>query len=550
MINSKETTRYVLIISVLMLCFSGCRNLEKYKESADEEVYTILDQKWKDDFGYKANYKVTDGEPNALKASEMVPSSEILSLAEAVGIATQFNRNYQSQKESLFRSALALTETRDQYAFQLLGTVDASYTYDNFDEAYDNAEEKSEAEMTTSASLSRQFLLGDMMLISANLTTDWFRYLSGDPQTSLASVLSATLSAPLWGSGAAKVAREELTQAERDVLYSIRSFNRYRQEFVVSTISQYYAVLEQKASVEIQKASYGRQIDSTNQLRMEVEVGKRPAYDLGEAQQSLLSAEQNVVTRTQEYERALDVFKITLALPTDAEIQLDPNELKLLDTIGISQPNYSVDRAIQMALAQRLDLANVHDSLDDAERRLILVAEGLGPQVEFVASADVRSYDSGSLPDTQNVMRLRFHEGTYVMGIEADWPFNQKSERNDYRQALINVQQQQRNYDEQIDRIKLQVRDSYRNLIQTAESYRIQKIGMELALKRVEVEKLSLQYGRGTVRLLLDSEDALVQAQDDVVGALVDHMNAKLSFFRDVGVLRVKPDGMWEQEEI
>ena len=224
--------------------------------------------------------------------------------------------------------------------------------------------------------------------------------------------------------------------------------------------------------------------------------------------------------------------------------------MKLLDTIGISQPNYSVDRAIQMALAQRLDLANVHDSLDDAERRLILVAEGLGPQVEFVASADVRSYDSGSLPDTQNVMRLRFHEGTYVMGIEADWPFNQKSERNDYRQALINVQQQQRNYDEQIDRIKLQVRDSYRNLIQTAESYRIQKIGMELALKRVEVEKLSLQYGRGTVRLLLDSEDALVQAQDDVVGALVDHMNAKLSFFRDVGVLRVKPDGMWEQEEI
>ena len=68
-----------------------------------------------------------------------------------------------------------------------------------------------------------------------------------------------------------------------------------------------------------------------------------------------------------------------------------------------------------------------------------------------------------------------------------------------------------------------------------------------MAQKRVEVEKLSLQYGRGTVRLLLDSEDALVEAQDAVLRALVNHRIAKLNFFRDVGILRVQPDGMLEQ---
>jgi hypothetical protein len=52
------------------------------------------------------------------------------------------------------------------------------------------------------------------------------------------------------------------------------------------------------------------------------------------------------------------------------------------------------------------------------------------------------------------------------------------------------------------------------------------------------------------VRLLLDSEDALVRAQNDVLGALVDHLIAKLSFFRDVGVLQVRPDGMWEQKTL
>jgi len=96
------------------------------------------------------------------------------------------------------------------------------------------------------------------------------------------------------------------------------------------------------------------------------------------------------------------------------------------------------------------------------------------------------------------------------------------------------------------DEIKLGVRQAYRDLAETAESYRIQQIGLNLARKRVEVEKLSLQYGRGTVRLLLDSEDALVRAQNDVLSALVDHTIAKMSFFRDIGVLQVRPDGMWE----
>ena len=482
-----------------------------------------------------ANYKVTDGEPNALEVIKMIPSSKILSQAQAVVISTKYNRNYQSQKESLYLSALDLTSIRHQYALQWFGTIDAAYTV---------SEGTEETPFNSQVGASQQFLLGDGILIGAGLAVDWTRFLTGDPYASLGSVLSSTLEAPLLGNGAGKAARENLTQAERGVLYNIRTFNRYRKTFVVSTISDYYRVLQQKASVEIQKASYSRQGDSTNQLRMEVEVGKRPAYDLGEAQQSLLSAEQNVVTRTQEYEQALDFFKIKLALPTDVDIQLDPNELMILDTIGVSQPDYSAEEAIQMALVQRLDLANTRDRIDDAERKLILTAEGLGPQINLVGSANV-----DSTPDTE-VTRLRFHEGTYSMGVTVDLPFDRLDERNTYRESLISVRKRQRDYDEKIDTIKLQIRASYRSLVQTAESYRIQKIGLELAKKRVEVEKLSLQYGRGTVRLLLDSNDALVEAQDEVVAALVDHVIAKLNFFRDVGVLRVKPDGMWEQEEI
>jgi outer membrane protein TolC len=376
------------------------------------------------------------------------------------------------------------------------------------------------------------------------LAIDWARFLTGDPQTSLASVLTATVAAPILGAGAGKTARENLTLAERDVLYRIRTFNRYRKTFVTSIIDDYYGVLVQRARVGITEANYKRRVVSTNQLRMEVEVGQRPAYDLGEAEQSLLSAENSVVTTRQAYERVLDNFKIRLSIPTQVKVELDPNELTALEEIGISKPEYTEEDAIHMALQRRLDLANTRDEVDDAERRLILAAQGLGPQVNLVASANV-----DSTPETE-FLRLRFNQGRYALGLETDLALDQKTQRNAYRRALITAQQRHRSYDEETERVKLDVRQAYRDLLETAETYRIQQIALDLAEKRVEVEELSLQYGRGTVRLLLEAQDALVQAQDDALSALVDHTRAKMSFFRDIGMMQVKPDGMWEQAEL
>jgi len=517
------------------MAFIGGCSPEHHKAKADEEVYGILKAKWKEGFGQMANYQISDTTPSKAEILRAIPPSGVLNLAQAVGMATRYGRDYQSQKEALYLSALDLTLTRHQYAPQWIGTIDASYnSRSGMDDVFVDAK----------TGMNQDFLLGDGILVGTGLAVDWVRFLTGDPRTSLGSVLSASVTAPLLGAGAGQAARENLTQAERNVLYRIRSFNRYRQTFVVSIISDYYRVLQQRNSIDIQQASYKRLVDSTRQLRMEVKVGQRPAYDLGEAEQRVLSAEQALVQARQRYAQALDSYKIRLVLPTDANVVLDSNELRALEQVGIIPLDYSEDDAIQIAMARRLDLANTRDELDDVERKLVLAGKGLGVQLDLTASANV-----ASTPDTQ-VTKLRFHEGAYSLGLAADLPFNRKAQRNAYREALIAVQQRQRGYDEEVDLVKLNVRDAYRTLAETAESYRIQKIGLKLAQRRVAVEKLSLQFGRGTVRLLLESEDSLVQAQNEVLGALVDHLIAKLSFFRDVGVLQVRPDGMWEQETL
>ena len=519
----------------VIFCITGGCSSEHYKAEADKEVYQIIDSKWQGGFGSKVNYKVNDvpASANDVQIENTVPSSNGISLAHAVAMATANNRAYQTQKESLYLSALSLTDERYKYARQWFGTIDGSYIDDKSNGGDD-------VSLQTSGGVNKTFLFANGVMISTGLAIDWVRFLTGDPRTTLQSVLTASFSAPILGAGAGKVAREQLTQAERNVLYDIRSFNRYRKTFVVDIVTAYYNVLQLRDVVTNAENNYKRSVESKERLEMESEAGRKSRIDVDEAEQNVLAAESRVVAAQERYEQSLDAFKISLSLPTDANVVLDQNELTVLEEMGISEIDYTLDEAIESALLRRLDLYNSADSIDDALRTVYLAAEGLGPQLNLTGSADAASKEG------TDFSRLQIHRGTYGLGLEADLPFDRKTQRNDYRETLITLERRQRQYDENMDSIKFAVRSAYRRLQETADRYKIEKNSLKLAEERVEMNKVLLDAGRVTTRILLLSQDSLLEAQNNVTRALIDHLDAKLSFYRDVGIMQVRPDGMWE----
>lgn len=521
------------VVMILGIC-GGC-SPDQYKAKADKEVYDIIDDKWQDDFGDKSNYIISDSNvpasPNDITVEKSVPESGVLNLAQAVAIATAHNRSYLRQKEQLYLIALDLTLARHRFARRWFGTVDASYTNNSADES-----------VSSDSRLGFNQLLADGAQIGASVAVDWARFLTGDPRTSLGSVLTATVSQPLLRGRGRKIVQENLTQAERNALYQIRSFSRFRKTFVVSTVSAYYRVLQQKTTVVNAENSYYRLMESQKRLELEAEAGMKSSADVDESRQRTLGAENSWVQAQQRYERVLDEFKVSLTLPADTEVELDPNELQSLELMLTDQVDYTAETAIETGLNWRLDFATSADRVDDAKRKVLLAADNLGAELNLVGSAGVGSTESTKID------RLRFHEGTYTLGLKADLPLDRKAERNAYREALISLEQQERDFEDARDNIELEVRDALRALRAEAEGYRIQKLALELAERRLEAQKMLLDVGQSDTRLLLESEGDLLQAQNDVTGALVDHAIAKMSFFRDIGVLQVKPDGMWEEQ--
>ncbi|MHC4678530.1 MAG: TolC family protein [Planctomycetota bacterium] len=520
--------------TVIVLSFSGC-STEHYKAEADKEVYQIIDGKWQDSFGHRANYIISDSNvppsPNDIRIEKVLPESGVISLAQAVATATRHNREYQRQKEQLYLAALDLSLARHQFARQWFGTVGAGYARDSSDE-----------DVGSGAEAGFDQLLADGAQVSTSIAIDWARFLTGDPRASLGSVLSASATQPLLRGSGRKIAQENLTQAERNALYQIRSFNRYRKIFVVSIVTDYYRVLQQRDAVANSKNNYESKVELRQRLEMEANEGVTPRFQVDQAEQSELLAQDSYVRAQQRYEQLLDAFKIALSLPTDATIELDQDELRALEKTGIVESDYELEAAIETALAQRLDLANSADALEDAARKVAVAADNLGVELNLVGSAGVQS-----TPDT-DIKQLQFHRGAYALGLEADLPLDRKAERNAYREALISLEQREREYENDVDEVKLDVRDAYRKLREEAESYRTQQKALQLAKVRVGVSPILWEAGRMNARDYLESQDAFLRAQNDVTAALVSHAIAKLSFFRDVGVLQVRPDGMWEEQ--
>jgi hypothetical protein len=113
MIRSVKSIRWIslAILMVAGLVLSSCQMaLDKMKTEADDYAYSAIEKKWDSKFGIQANYKMkdADGAEPTILPEQVLGSDGILSLPEAVLLATVNSRAYQLEKDNLYTKALDL----------------------------------------------------------------------------------------------------------------------------------------------------------------------------------------------------------------------------------------------------------------------------------------------------------------------------------------------------------------------------------------------------------------------------------------------------------
>jgi outer membrane protein TolC len=497
---------------------------------------------------------VSTNQADFLGTSATVESgAHVLSLEKALGIAVQHSRIYQSRKEQVFLEALSLTLARHQFAPLFSARSGADYAV-NTEQAVqvqinqvtgqpeavlsDSLVERNS--VSANGTMNASWLIRDLGRLSAAFTTDFFRFLSGDPAAMARSQVAATFTRPLLRNAGFKAELENLTQAERDLLYSLRDFTRFRKQFSVDAAAAYYRVLQSRDAARNTYLGYQSFRKSAARTRALVAEGRVKMAELGRLEQQELQQETSTIAAVRNYLLALDNFKMLLGLSTDAKIILDEGELAQLT---ILHPDITAEDAVKVALATRLDLQNLRNALEDAKRGVALAANGLLPQVDVTANAAISSrQESKSRFAVPELERYR-----WSAGLDLDLPLDQKAKRNAYRSALIRQEAAARALTESEDTIKLQIREDWRMLEQNRRSYLNSELGVKLAERRVEEQNLLAELGRGRAQDQVDAQNDLTAAKNQRTQALVDHTVARLRFWEHMGILFIKENGRWQE---
>ena len=245
------------------------------------------------------------------KDGESERGAHILRLEDALNIAIHHSRTYQSSKENLYLSALSLALERHQFTPIFSAGASGTYAVDSATLSDTVAEQRS---VSANGSVGADWLIRDLGRISTAFTADFLRFVTGDPRLATSSQLSATFVRPLFQNAGFKQDMENLTQAERNLLYDLRSFTQFRKDFSVQIASSYYNVLGNRDAVRNSYLNLQSSHQNADRTRALSEEGRVAGTDLGRQEQQELSAESAWINAVVNYKQALDNFKIQLGL--------------------------------------------------------------------------------------------------------------------------------------------------------------------------------------------------------------------------------------------
>ncbi|MBW2128567.1 MAG: TolC family protein [Deltaproteobacteria bacterium] len=484
-----------------------------------------------------------------------------LTLIQALQVGAMNSSAYQSKKEDVFRAALDLDLRRNDFKYIMEAKGDLSYTNDGSGSLTPKGTVRG-IEIGGSLDVKKDLIHGAG--IAASLVLDLAKLLSHGMTSSLGISADTSISIPLLRGSGRHIVAEPLTQAERNVIYAIYEFERFKKVFAVEIAGSYLSVLEQQERVGNATKNYNNLRESTKRLRMLANAGRSTEIEVDQAVQRELAARNRLVRERELYKGLLDAFKRDLGLPPDAAVELDRSEIeglisKILQEQGLREdPEFiykaegkpgplemDATKAIEIALENRLDLRIIEGKVLDAQRKVVVRADALRPELTLFGKAETgegRSLANAHMADADPGL----DKGVYTGILSLDLALDRSGERNELRKALLDLEKAVRDLQDLEDDIKLAVRNRLRDMLEAREGLRIQYHALALAEKRVKSTDLFFRAGRAQVRDILDAEEALINARNALMEAAVNYRVAELEFQREIGTLKIDERGIME----
>jgi len=202
--------------------------------------------------------------------------------------------------------------------------------------------------------------------------------------------------------------------------------------------------------------------------------------------------------------------------------------------------------AVEIARVNRRDWMNARAALVDTWRLVEFNAENLESALDIVFSGDLGTRDN-------NPLKFDAATGSLRAAVRFDAPLTRLSERNTYRQALIEYQQARRNYYAIEDQVSQGFRNAIRTILLNQRNFQLRREAVWVAAQQIELNQESQRINdvqsqasgptatRDTVSALRD----LLNAQNQFLGIWVTYEVLRRALDFDLGTMQLDSEGMW-----
>lgn len=324
-----------------------------------------------------------------------------IKLHQAVELGLLNSREFQDRREDLYLAALQVTLSRFNFAAQ------AFFAEQVFRRSIGRDLGGGELwDINTTAGLSKRFPTGAALLIQlANQVV--IDLGSNRPDTAVSNLTLSVLQPFLRGGGLA-VNLENLTAAERNLLYAMRSYARFRKIYYVSVAAGggltnnpyglqglapnlgrgiggnltspsvgFLQLLQQAAQIANQRKNVAELERLLRLYRAFREGGQQSDLQVGQVEVSMLSSRANLLNGgggapgLRQYLDQLDNFKLQLGLPLTVALELDDEPLRpIREQLGRFEAIYADLRAVEEA-ARQFDPQEPVERFRERWRRLL-----------------------------------------------------------------------------------------------------------------------------------------------------------------------------------
>ncbi|MBM3759065.1 MAG: TolC family protein [Acidobacteria bacterium] len=331
------------------------------------------------------------------------------------------------------------------------------------------------------------------------------------------------------------------------------------QQLLTNAENAYWDVVGARENLKVQEQALALADTSLKRAQRELELGALPALEIYQPQAVYARAEILVTQARYRLAQTEDALRRQMGIDLDPDLRKLP--ITLTESVLPPTDNKPFDKETLVADALRVrpDLLNQRQSLDIDDINLRATSDALRPDFQLFGNYSIQGRGgptlrrqtifnpNGTTSPVLSTIPGGFGDAFSQMGgfgfpiigggIQLRLPIKDRNASANYADAVVTKRLDQLRIRNLEQNLRLDVLNAINQVENSRASVDLAKIAADLAQKRVEADQKRYELGTITLFFLLDSQNALTQAQSDLVTQSVQYRRNLLNLYRRTGTL-------------